>query len=677
MSSDQPTHRLTIAVLARWIDQRDAKDDEDNKDLQGIAVEVARLASRESVPVLAVLTRAGDRWVQVTAALALARLGEPLGLATLETLRHQGLDWVDRQHVAEALGQTGSPAALEPLLDMLNDSDYDVRTSAVKSLGLLRQDAAIPALRQTMERDDNKIVRVYAAEALAKLEEPADKTSLLRLVRDSNSITQYLGARGLLELGDPAGIEALAKLANSEGEYVPRIAAAALCSGAVTVPMDPLLAMTQSQNPYVRASAAKALGRLPRQEPFEVLLGMAGDEKEFVLFADDPELFQLAARTPLRVCAVAAEAIASSRRPEAVEKLLELAEYPDPAVSEAAIKALASRSGLVDDETVSRWAHDPAEQIRQAAAELMGIRRAPRALDDLLALGDDPSIAVRAAAAAAMGSVGDPRALDQLMSGLDDSAWQVRLGAATGLEAMARQAVDSLIQLVGQTTGTGQPTRAIWVLDKLGDPADVRPVILARGTGEPTIWQRVAAEAVEAGDSTVAGSLVTALRDDNSRVRESAAEALAVLGDRNAVIPLTALLGDPDWEVRLAARATLGRLGPSAVDLMAVALREGNRNVRAGVANMLGKLQAREAVDPLMRALGDSGRLVRANAAEALGRIGDPRAVDPLIHAVRDSDRGVRNNAAVALRRIGTPEALAAVRDWTLARRRGATFRSG
>ena len=278
---------------------------------------------------------------------------------------------------------------------------------------------------------------------------------------------------------------------------------------------------------------------------------------------------------------------------------------------------------------------------------------------------------------AAMGNVGGSRVLDRLMSGLEDSTWQVQWGAATGLEVMAQQAVSLLTQRVNQATDTGQPTRAIWLLDKLGDPAAVRPVILARGSGELAIWQRVVAEAVAAGDRTVVGSLISALQNGNPRVRENAAEALAALGDRDAVAPLASLMGDPDWEVRLAAASTLGRIGSSAVDLMAAMLQEGNRNVRAGVANLLGKLQAPGAVDPLIQALGDSGRLVRANAAEALGRIGDPRAVPSLIQSMQDPDRGVRNNAAAALCRVGTPEALLTVQKWVLARRRHAAGLSG
>ena len=665
MSSDQPVGRLTTAVLAGWIDRLYEED------RRTIAAELARLASRESVPVLSVLVRDTDCPVQVLAAVALAKLGEPLGLATLETLRHHKL-WQYRQLVAGALGRTRVPAALEPLLDMLNDGATDVRISAAKSLGLLGQAAAIPALRQAAERDSHVTVVAYAAEALAKMEEPTDRNVLLRLAQDSNTINQYLGACGLLKLRDPAAVDVLAKITNNKSEPVKRIAAAALCSGTIHVPARLLLAMAQNMSPYVRASTVKALSRLKGQQPSQALLEMADDETGFVLYADDPELFQLPAGAQLKVCAVAAEALASSRSRQSVEKLLRLAESPDRSVTRAATKALASQGQLLDYETVSNWAHDRSEQVRQAAAELLGAKRDPSALDDLLELANDQYTEVRAAALAAMGNVGGSRVLDRLMSGLEEPDWQVQWGAATGLEVMAQQAVDLLIERVNQEADTGQPNPAIWLLDKIGDPVSVRPVITARGTGELAIWQRVVAEAVEAGDRTVMGPLIAALRDGNSRVRENAAAALAALGDRDAVIPLAGLMGDPDWEVRLAAASTLGRIGLSAVDLMAAMLQDSNRSVRAGVANLLGKLQAPAAVDPLIEVLGDPGRLVRANAAEALGRIGDPRAVSSLIHCMQDKDGGVRNNAAAALSRIGTPEALATVEKWTLARRRRA-----
>jgi HEAT repeat protein len=671
MSADRPGCRLTIAVLTDWIGRLGAED------RFTFAAELARLESRECIPVLSALTQDPSRAVQVAAAVGLARLGESLGLATLETLRHNNAPWESRQLIAEAFGQTAAPAAVEPLLDMLGDSDYDVRMSAATSLGLLRQEAAIPALRDAAERDNHPGVQAYAAEALAKLEEPADGGVLLRMTQDSDPIKQYLGARGLLKLGDPVGVDVLGRLTNSDSEYVQRIAAVALCSGRVHAPARLLLEMARSKTAYVRASTARALGGLDEAQPFQALLTMANDRGGFVLYTDDPELFGRPAGANLKVAEVVAGALGSCRSPGAEGLLLQLANNPDAAVSRAATAALASRVELADDETVSVWATDRSEQVRQAAADLMGAKGDPDALDDLLALAADQSTAVRASALAALGRLGGEAVLDPLIGGLGQPSWLVQWGAAVGLEAMAAQAVDIIIERMNQADGAGAPDNAIWLLDKLGDPVAVRPVIAARGTGEPLIWQRVVTEAVEAGDRSITGSLIVALQNGNPRVRETAVEALAALGGREAVIPVTELMSDPNWEVRLSAAAMLARIGPSAMDLMTTALHEGNRSVRAGMANLLGKLQAPEAVDALVQALEDPGRLVQANAAEALGRIGDPRAVEALIRVmdVDDQDLGVRNSAAAALRRLGTPEALARVREWTLDRRRAAAGR--
>jgi HEAT repeat protein len=302
---------------------------------------------------------------------------------------------------------------------------------------------------------------------------------------------------------------------------------------------------------------------------------------------------------------------------------------------------------------------------------LLGASVDPRALPQLLVLAKDPEPLVRAAALAAMGKSGDTVVLDRLFRGLDDPAWQVQWNAAMALEAMAPQAVDILIERMRQTEDPTQLAGATWLLDKLGDPALTRPVILARGAADTVTWRRVAAEAAAAGDRTVAPSLIAGLQHGNPKLRESAAEALGALGDADAIAPLTATLADPDWQVRLAADAALCRMGSSAVALLAAALCGANRTVRAGVANVLGKLRVAEAVDPLIQALDDPCRLVRANAAIALGSTGDPRAVSPLIQSLQDPDPGVRNCAGAALRIIGTAQALAAVRLWTLGRRRG------
>ena len=123
----------------------------------------------------------------------------------------------------------------------------------------------------------------------------------------------------------------------------------------------------------------------------------------------------------------------------------------------------------------------------------------------------------------------------------------------------------------------------------------------------------------DAGDTE---RLITALRDEEKSVRQSAMEGLAATG-APAVPRLTAALQDDDWIVRYRAAEALGRIG----------------DVRA--------------VEPLISALGDGKDHVRHMAAKGLGMLCDPSAAGPLEALLSDSNEYVRQSAAMALGRIG------------------------
>jgi predicted NACHT family NTPase len=80
--------------------------------------------------------------------------------------------------------------------------------------------------------------------------------------------------------------------------------------------------------------------------------------------------------------------------------------------------------------------------------------------------------------------------------------------------------------------------------------------------------------------------------------------------------------------------------------------------VRHAAAKALGRLGDRRAVEPLIARLGDKDSFVRRAAAEALGVLGDRRAVEPLIARLGDEDVWVRRAAEEALRRLGDGRAV-------------------
>ena len=112
-------------------------------------------------------------------------------------------------------------------------------------------------------------------------------------------------------------------------------------------------------------------------------------------------------------------------------------------------------------------------------------------------------------------------------------------------------------------------------------------------------------------------------------------------------------LEDKDVNIRRRAIKALAKAGPSAVAPLIAALKNEKSRARAGAAEALGKIEDGRAVEPLIAALQDEISNVRAGAAEALGEIKDVSAVEPLIAALEDEDTDVRNSAAKALAKMG------------------------
>ena len=121
---------------------------------------------------------------------------------------------------------------------------------------------------------------------------------------------------------------------------------------------------------------------------------------------------------------------------------------------------------------------------------------------------------------------------------------------------------------------------------------------------------------------------------------------------------LTALLDDPDSQMRLNAAMGLGRSGPeahSAVPALIEALHDFDRAVRVEAAWALGQIgpAASPAVPRLIDAVWLGAIQLRHRAVDALGRIGSEArsAVHPLVCLLRVSDRATRQVVTNALLR--------------------------
>lgn len=167
-------------------------------------------------------------------------------------------------------------------------------------------------------------------------------------------------------------------------------------------------------------------------------------------------------------------------------------------------------------------------------------------------------------------------------------------------------------------------------------------------------------------DPAAVPGLLDALGDDDPRIRTAAVKALGEIGDPAAVAQLLHIMNtEQDGDIRWLATGALGKIGADAVPGLLNMLRDEDWKVRRSAADAIWAMREPSAVPGLLAALHDKNDVVRQAVAGALDAIGEG-AVLPLIEALSSRDPQINRTAADYLNKIGTPEALNAVRQWMM-----------
>jgi len=180
--------------------------------------------------------------------------------------------------------------------------------------------------------------------------------------------------------------------------------------------------------------------------------------------------------------------------------------------------------------------HDD-DYVREEAAWIVGELRATSAVDPLIAvLRNDSDLKVVATAAYALGEIGDARAVDPLIQGLGADDADTRLSCAKGLALLGEIAVEPLL---GALLSDDWKTKLGAIYSFRGWGSQPPPPLrdpratdeLIRIVGDSREHQYVVANACQAlgtiGDRRVIGALAGRLRDNDAKIREYAARALA------------------------------------------------------------------------------------------------------------------------------------------------------
>jgi len=86
--------------------------------------------------------------------------------------------------VVDALVKIGKPA-VNPLIEVLNDKNKDIRLVAVVALGEIKDKRAIPPLIEAL-KDEDWCVRFAAAKALGEIKDKRAVSPLIEALKDEN-----------------------------------------------------------------------------------------------------------------------------------------------------------------------------------------------------------------------------------------------------------------------------------------------------------------------------------------------------------------------------------------------------------------------------------------------------------------------------------------------------------
>jgi HEAT repeat protein len=98
-----------------------------------------------------------------------------------------GAGTADRLRAVVALGKSGDPRAVRPLVDLLSDADEEIRLSATTALGSLKSGRPVDELvGRLRDRSERMVIRERAAVALTAIRSTGALRGLTEFVADED-----------------------------------------------------------------------------------------------------------------------------------------------------------------------------------------------------------------------------------------------------------------------------------------------------------------------------------------------------------------------------------------------------------------------------------------------------------------------------------------------------------
>ncbi|NNE71515.1 MAG: hypothetical protein HKN29_14285, partial [Rhodothermales bacterium] len=439
-----------------------ALEDEDEQIRRQAAHMLGEIEDERAIPALTrVLKEDPSKDVRRAALWALVEMDSRDVMPTLYDLATEETDNEARRQIAWMIGENaerGDRQAGEVLVRLLEDSDSEVRATAVWGLAEMEYTPAIDAVLALTE-DANDEVAGRAIWAIGELAEEASSdeaiSALSKAMGSSNAEVRSRAAWAMGELEDPRAVDALINALDDRDAEVREKALWAL--GEIEDPraIPALQRVLQRGDLESRKRAAWALGEIDTDEAHRALAEAVND--------DNPAVRRMALHS-----------LAELDDPASIGVLSKAASDNDPALRKTAIHALADLEDQRAAPALIAALGDSDPSIRRYAAYGLGELDPTR---DILAavrgLLSDDNQEVRRAAIHTLGEFEDAASADALMDALGDANAENRRAAVWALAEILEdrpsdKAVDALSRMLRNDASAENRKAAAYALGELG-----------------------------------------------------------------------------------------------------------------------------------------------------------------------------------------------------------------
>ena len=581
---------------------------------------LGKTADPEAIGPLERMGRDKDFSVRAAVAGAVGKLPGQRSEAVLARLAADPNERV-RAAAVNGLGRLGAASAIEQLVRSMDDPDPFVRDRVAIALGSIGGSRAVAALDYALNRTEDPKAKAFAFIGYGLLgNEMGFRIALLGL--SDPRMQAQIAAR--LERELPEVRERFRQNLHLDGEE----------SEEQSDPLDRkrLIAhyateLRENQAPDRRLAAISALQAFGLEDQLDLLLGVVRTDP-------DPRVRRMAIVGLLRhsdherVPAVMLRALSDPVAEVQVAAAEGLAGFADPAHNEALLRSFTLRNPRLDEAIADALAQANTANVRRFIDQLLGESR-----EDVLRGG-----------AAVLGAIGDPIATGVLRAWLSHPNPAMRRAALEALSKIAStEAREAIVDCIVDTNeevrltvvrALGRlPGAAASLAGLVHDPSQRVRVALARLVGENG----------QVGMVTLAEALAA---DPDDEVRGAAMSGLLSLGDGAALSCFTEQFERQSIEVQQRLRSLSDDSAPMRA-LGAVIMTSRQPPARALAVRAL-KLLSKQPHKLLTAALGDPVAEVRIAAIEAVGYSAEPALQQAMERLLRDPVAEVQQAARKA-----------------------------